>query len=94
MLKISMTLSGARFQVRASSSFSSYRDPVYEERIPARIADALDLLMVPRHIRGPQILAIDRVVLAHQHQSRLLMEVGSLASHRPMRLILTCVLGL
>ena len=52
---------------------------------PARIADALGEVMVPDHIGDPQIFEIDRVVLAHEIQRGLVVEVGALALQRLMR---------
>src|SRR5581483_7827060 len=53
---------------------------------PARITDALGEMAVPYHVGDPQIFEIDGVVLAQQHERRLVVEVRALALHLLMRL--------
>ena len=52
-----------------------------QERAPARIMDALGEMVVLEHVGRLQVLVIDHVVVAHQRERRLVVEVLSLALH-------------
>src|SRR5215469_8806523 len=55
------------------------------KRCPASIGDALGEVVVPDHIRNPQIFHIDHVILLQQRECGLVMKVAPLPLHRLMR---------
>jgi hypothetical protein len=57
-----------------------------QERRPARIGDAFGKVVVPDHVGRLQVLMIDGVILAHQLERYLVVEVLSLSLHLLMRL--------
>jgi hypothetical protein len=50
-----------------------------EERTPASIGDALGEVVIPEHVGRLQRFVIDGVVLLHQRERRLVVEVLPLA---------------
>src|SRR5262249_40247456 len=52
-----------------------------QERTPPRIGDTLGEVVVPDHVGRLQIFVVDGVVLVHERQCGLMMEVGALALH-------------
>ncbi len=56
------------------------------ELAPASITDALGEVVVLHHVGRLQVFVIDRVVLTHQRQRRLVVEVGSCPPYPLMRL--------
>jgi hypothetical protein len=73
------TLHAARCTLHAALAFEDG-----PKRCPARIADALGLVVVTDQIRNPHIFNIDYVVLLQQRQRALMLKVPPLALHRLM----------
>jgi hypothetical protein len=57
-----------------------------QECAPPGIGDALGQVVVPEHIADLHVLVIDRVVLTHEGERGLVVEVLSLPPHRLLRL--------
>jgi hypothetical protein len=57
-----------------------------QEARPARISDALGEAVILEHVGRLQIFVIEHIVLSHELERNLLVEVLSLAAHRLMRL--------
>jgi hypothetical protein len=57
-----------------------------QERRPAHITDTLGAMVIPDHVGRLQVFVLDGVVLAHQCQRRLVVEISPLAARLLMRL--------
>jgi hypothetical protein len=67
-------------------SIRSFESEDGHERTPPRILDGLSEMMVLDHVADPQVFMVDRVILAHERERRLVVEVLSLVVDALMRL--------
>ena len=57
-----------------------------QERRPARVLDRLGKVVIPEQVGRLQIFMIDRVILSHERQRRLVVKILPLTLHLLMRL--------